>query len=138
MGGQPEEVVEVALAVTVRGGRVLVARRDRDAHLGGLWEFPGGKIERGEEPEAAALRELAEETGLDGNRVEPLTVFHYAYPDRNVRLHAFLVTEPRGEVAIAGGRSWEWVEPAALASLPMPEANRAILRALAWRTGGTA
>lgn len=122
--------VEVALAIVVRDGRVLVARREPGSHLEGLWEFPGGKIEPDEEPREAALRELREETGLVASDAEPLNVFHYAYPDRDVRLHAFLVREATGDP----GR-WEWVEAGALAALPMPEANRAILRALAWRLG---
>ena len=122
--------VDVALAIVVREGRVLVARREPGSHLEGLWEFPGGKIEPGEEPHAAALRELREETGLEAQDAEPLNIFHYAYPDRDVRLHAFVVRDARGEP----GR-WEWVERGSLEALPMPEANRAILRALAWRLG---
>jgi len=127
--------IEVALAVPVRAGRVLVARRAAGAHLEGLWEFPGGKIVSGEEPDRAALRELAEETGLTAATAEPLTVFHYTYPDRNLRLHVFVVREPEGDVTTEGGRDWSWADPAELSSLPMPEANRAILRALAWRFG---
>jgi 8-oxo-dGTP diphosphatase len=128
------ERVDVAVAVVMREGRVLVARRMRGSHLEGLWEFPGGKVEPGESPEAAAARELEEETGLRAGATEPLTTFLHSYPDRTVRLHAFLARRPSGEVA-AGGQSWEWVTPRALAGLPMPEANRAILRALCWRTG---
>lgn len=123
----------MALAVALRGGKVLVAERDAAAHLGGCWEFPGGKIEPGEEPRSAALRELTEETGLEGGTAEPLVVLVHGYPDRTVRLHAYLVREPAGEVRVDGGRKWAWLPPAELASLPMPEANAAILRALAWR-----
>lgn len=122
--------VDVALAIVVREGRVLVARREPGSHLEGLWEFPGGKIEAGEDPPAAALRELREETGLVAAEAEPLNIFHHAYPDRDVRLHAFVVRDASGDP----GR-WEWVEMKALEALPMPEANRAILWALAWRLG---
>lgn len=125
--------VEVALAVAVRGGKILVAEREAVVHLGGLWEFPGGKVEPGEEPERAALRELREEAGLEGATAEPLLVLLHAYPDRTVRLHAYLVREPAGEVRVDGGRRWAWLSRAELAALPMPEANAAILRALAWR-----
>lgn len=125
--------VDVALAIVLRERRVLVARREPGSHLEGLWEFPGGKIEAGEEPHDAALRELREETGLVGSEAEPLNIFHYAYPDRDVRLHAFVVRDAVGEP-----RRFEWVEAKALEALPMPEANRAILRALAWRLGDVA
>ncbi len=110
-----------------------MAERGAAAHLGGLWEFPGGKIEPGEEPQSAALRELKEETGLEGATAEPLVVLVHSYPDRTVRLHAYLIREPAGQVHVDGGRRWAWRPPAELASLPMPEANAAILRALTWR-----
>jgi 8-oxo-dGTP diphosphatase len=127
------ETVAVALAVAVRDGRVLVTRRAAGSHLGGLWEFPGGKIGSGEEPSGGAARELTEETGLRGGRIEPLVVVAFDYPDRSVRLHVFLVRDPEGEVVIDGEREWRWADRATLESLEMPEANRPILRALAWR-----
>jgi 8-oxo-dGTP diphosphatase len=117
----------------VRGRAVLVARRADDAHQGGAWEFPGGKVAEDEEPEAAALRELEEETGLAATVAEPLIVFVHDYPDRRLRFHAFVVRDPGGDVRTDGGRAWAWAEVATLGQLPMPEANHAILKALAWR-----
>ena len=119
--------------MVVRGRSVLVARRDDVSHQGGAWEFPGGKVEEGEEPEAAALRELREETSLVATAAEPLLVFMHDYPDRRLRFHAFVVPDPGGEVSIDSGRPWAWAELESLSELPMPEANRAILRALKWR-----
>lgn len=113
---------------------MLVARRPDDAHQGGVFEFPGGRVEPGEEPEAAARRELREEIGLVGGALEPLLVFVHDYPDRRIRFHAFLVREPEGEPS-TGGRPWAWVAIDALAGVPMPPANRSIVRALAWRFG---
>jgi 8-oxo-dGTP diphosphatase len=112
---------------------VLVARRAEAQHLPGAWEFPGGTIDDGEEPADAALRELREETGLVAAIATPLLVFVYDYPDRRLRFHAFVVTEAAGEVATDGGRAFQWVAPSSLDELSMPEANRAILRALRWR-----
>jgi 8-oxo-dGTP diphosphatase len=117
----------------VRDGLVLVAERAAGQHLAGTWEFPGGKIEDGEDPADAAVRELREEAGLTAGSASPLLVFVHDYPDRRLRFHAFVVTGAAGEVSTDGDRSFSWVAPASLEDLPMPEANRAILRALRWR-----
>ena len=127
--------LDIALAIVVREGLVLVAERAAAQHLPGTWEFPGGKIEEGEEPADAALRELREETGLTSASATALLVSVHDYPDRRLRFHAFVVTDVAGEVATDGGRAFSWVAPSSLDALPMPEANRAVLRALRWRLG---
>jgi 8-oxo-dGTP diphosphatase len=121
--------VDVAIAIPVRAGRVLVARRAEGTHLGGTWEFPGGKIRDGEAAAEAARRELLEETGLEARELEPLPVFVHDYPDRAVCLHCFVVREPVGEVEIAG-REWAWLLREELDAAAMPAANASILRAL--------
>jgi 8-oxo-dGTP diphosphatase len=123
--------LEIAIAVPLRGTEVLLRPRDERGRLAGTWEFPGGKIEPGEEPLHAAIREMREETGLTGGRWEPLCVHAYAYPDRTVRLHAFLVRELDGKRIAHPG--WAWIPWARLAELALPEANGAILEALAGR-----
>jgi 8-oxo-dGTP diphosphatase len=125
-----EPIVDVALVLPLARGRVLVARRQEGTHLAGLWEFPGGKLARGEAPEAAARRELAEETGLVALELEPLVVLEHEYPERAVRLHAFLAPEPQGVVRIEGPREWAWKTPAELGGLDLPPANGPILEAL--------
>ena len=124
--------VDVALAVPVKSGKLLVARRPAGGHLAGQWEFPGGKVDPGEQPEGTARRELQEETGLTVTELEPLLVFVYEYPDRSLRLHAYLARDPRGALC-EGPQEWSWKSLAELRDLEMPPANEQILRALRWR-----
>ena len=123
--------VDIALAVPLRGDRLLVGRRAAGSHLAGLWEFPGGKIEPGEQPVEAARRELAEETGLVAEQFEPLAIVVHDYREAPLRLHVFLAREPQGEPVPQ--RRWSWLPFEELRRLEMPEANRQILRALRWR-----
>lgn len=128
--------VPIALAIVVRGGDVLVARRDASDHAGGVWEFPGGKVEGGESPGDAARRELREELSIDAVAIEPLVTAVYDYPDRTLRFHAFLVREFEGSPHADGGRPTRWVAVDALADLEMPPANGPIVRAIRWRVAG--
>ena len=125
--------IDVALAIPLRDGKLFVARRAESAHLGRFWEFPGGKIEAGEEPAETARRELLEETGLTATLLEPLVVVVHDYADRPLRFHVYLAREPTGEVRVDGGRESAWLTPAELAELELPPANRSMLRALRWR-----
>ena len=125
--------IDVALAVVVRNGSILVLRRREGVHLAGAWEFPGGKIEPDEEPHEAARRELAEETGLCATVLEPLVLVVHDYAELPLRFHVFLAREPTGEVVPDAAREWSWIAPEALQALEMPEANRRMLRALSWR-----
>jgi 8-oxo-dGTP diphosphatase len=127
------ERVDVALAIPLRDGKLLVARRPRGVHLEGYWEFPGGKIEQGEEPATAARRELEEETGLSACELEPLVIVVHDYREMPLRFHVFLARDARGEPK--PDREWAWKSYAELQRLEMPEANRQMLRALRWRLG---
>lgn len=131
--GRAVRPVEIALAVPVARGRLLVARRPEGTHLAGAWEFPGGKIAEGETPSDAARRELAEETGLVAERLEPLIVVVHEYPEHPVRLHVFVAPDPVGEVRLDRPRAWAWSKLSELHEMEMPPANAPILRALRWR-----
>lgn len=124
--------VPVALGLVLREGRCFLQRRDPDSPvLPGRWEFPGGKLEPLESPEAALERELAEELGGVPRVLEALEPLLHAYPGRTVRLHPFLLAldgPPRTRLA------WGWFTPAQMRRLPSPEANRPLVELLAART----
>jgi 8-oxo-dGTP diphosphatase len=99
-------------------------------HQGGLWEFPGGKLEAQESLEDALRREIREELGLELLGHRPLISVAHRYPDRRVVLDVHLVTEYRGEARGLEGQPLEWVQPGDLARYPMPAADRPIVSAL--------
>ena len=122
--------LQVAAGVVVNpSGQILIARRHDHLHQGGLWEFPGGKIEAGETPLQALARELLEEVDIEVQSAEPLIVIRHAYPDRKVRLHVWRVNRFSGEPVGLQGQPLRWVEPADLGSFRFPEANRPITNA---------
>ncbi|PAU56625.1 hypothetical protein BZL41_19610 [Pseudomonas sp. PIC25] len=122
--------VHVAAAV-IRGsdGRVLIARRPEDKHQGGLWEFPGGKVEEGEAVQAALGRELEEELGIRVTNARPLIQIHHDYPDKHVLLDVWEVSGFDGEPHGAEGQPLAWVTPRQLADYEFPAANRPIVAA---------
>ena len=111
-------------------GRVLLARRPPQAHQGGLWEFPGGKVEKGETVVQALGRELAEELGIEVVECRPLIRVAHDYGDRRVVLDTWLVTRWRGRPQGREGQPLAWVAPDELAARPMPAADRPIVTAL--------
>jgi A/G-specific adenine glycosylase len=122
--------VRGSVVVLERAGRWLVHRRAPGKLLGGLWEFPGGKIEPGESPEKAARRELREETGLRAGPLRSRGVVRHAYSHFTVELHVF-EGHPAGRVAARNGDGRRWVRPAELRRLPIPKATEKIVSRLA-------
>lgn len=125
-----QDCVHVAAGViTNAAGRVLLARRPDHVHQGGLWEFPGGKLEDNEDVEEALKRELYEETGITVEHSHPLIRIHYAYPDKQVLLDVWKVTQFTGEAHGKEGQPVKWVKPDDLGKYDLPEANRPIIKA---------
>jgi 8-oxo-dGTP diphosphatase len=124
-------VVHVAVAAIVNARReVLLSLRAQHLHQGGLWEFPGGKLEYGESVGHALEREIAEELGIRIGASRPLIRVHHRYPDREVLLDVWRVEEFAGQVRGLEGQVVEWVPIEQLAMRAFPAANRPIIQAL--------
>lgn len=124
-----ERLHVVAAVVVNSAAQVLVAQRPLDRHQGGLWEFPGGKVEPGEEPRAALARELREELGITVQKARPLIRVHHDYPDKSVLLDVWRVTAFAGEPHGREGQPIAWVAPHSLPDRDFPAANRPIVTA---------
>lgn len=111
-------------------GEILVARRFEHAHQGGLWEFPGGKLEPGEDAGAGLARELAEELGIRVDAARPLIRVRHDYPDRSVLLDVWRVSTWQGDVHGREGQELRWVGAKALTELSMPAADMPVVTAV--------
>ena len=121
----------VVAAVTVRtDGRVLVAQRNADDMLGGLWEFPGGKREDGETLSECLVREMREELDVEVRVEELLTIVKHAYTHFRITLHAFRCRLVSGEPRCLDCAAFRWVTPAELDALPMSVADRKVAQIL--------
>ena len=119
---------EVALALVRQGERWLVARRHADTHLGGLWEFPGGKRNSDEKPEAAALRELREECGVEAMAERLLDAVVYEDDTRRVVLTPVICRWEAGQPRPIASSECLWATLAELQKLDMPPVNAEILQ----------
>jgi len=130
-------LVTVVAAVLCRGDEMLVALRPEGKSLAGLWEFPGGKIEPGESPEAALVRELDEELGIGvaAEALVPLGFVSHGYADFHLLMLCYRCHRWQGEPVGRQGQPLRWGRLAELAALPMPPADAPVLAMLA---GGTA
>jgi len=125
------EIVQVAAAIIQQDGRFLIAKRKAGTHLGGFWEFPGGKQEPGESLETCLRRELQEELGIEITAPEPFRVIRHEYPDKTVELHFFRCSVAGGEAQPLGCDELRWVEPGELASVTFPPADQSVIQVLA-------
>ncbi len=118
-------VLVAAVALVDQDGRVLLARRPLHKQMGGLWEFPGGKVEAGERPEAALIRELKEELGIDvaESCLAPLTFASHAYDDFHLLMPLYVCRRWQGQAKGLEGQELAWVRPLKLRDYQMPPAD---------------
>ncbi len=122
-------VLVSAVALIDADGRVLLAQRPPGKSLAGLWEFPGGKVEPDETPEAALIRELQEELGIDtwASCLAPLTFASHSYDDFHLLMPLFACRRWQGVAQPKEGQALKWVRAADLYTYPMPPADRPLI-----------
>ena len=125
-------VLVSAVALIDRDGRVLLAQRPEGKSLAGLWEFPGGKVEDGETPEAALIRELQEELGIDtvASCLAPLSFASHDYGDFHLLMPLFACRKWSGIARAREGQRLAWVRAADLRDYPMPPADVPLIAVL--------
>jgi len=125
-----EDITVVAAVVRDAAGKVLLARRPGHKHMGGLWEFPGGKVSAGENPRAALVRELHEELGVEASVDAPLTFAIHEEPGLRVLLLFFAARVLAGEPVGREGQEVRWVQPSELSNYPTPPADAELVARL--------
>jgi 8-oxo-dGTP diphosphatase len=132
--GKARPIVIVAAVVLLNGeGKVLIAKRPPGRPLAGLWEFPGGKVDAGEDPETALIRELLEELGIEIARtdLEPLTFASHAYPEFHLLMPLYVCKCWRGDIVAQENQELLWVKPDELHRYDMPPADEPLKNTLA-------
>jgi 8-oxo-dGTP diphosphatase len=122
-------VLVVACAFVDADGRVLLAQRPEGKPMAGLWEFPGGKVEAGETPEATLIRESEEELGIVVREacLAPLTFASHRYPDFHLLMPLYVCRRWEGTITAKEGQSLAWVRPIRLRDYPMPPADEPLV-----------
>jgi len=129
-GASPLKILlVVAVALIDADDRVLIAQRPEGKALAGLWEFPGGKIDQGERPEAALIRELKEELGITVKEacLAPITFASYAYPEFHLLMPLYVCRRWEGFVQSREGQALKWVRAKDLREYPMPPADEPLI-----------
>lgn len=125
-------ILVVACALVDGDGRVLVAERPAGKNMAGLWEFPGGKVEADETPEAGLIRELKEELSIDVTAacLAPLSFASHAYDDFHLLMPLYVCRKWDGQIVPREGQNTKWLRPRDLFDLPMPPADKPLIAAL--------
>ena len=128
---RPPGLIRVAAGILRDArGRILIAQRPPGGHVGGFWEFPGGKLQPGESPAEALVRELHEEIGIRVEAATPFMAYRHDYPERSVELHVFLVDRYTGEPQGVEGQPLRWVAVADFSSAGLLDADLLLAAAL--------
>jgi 8-oxo-dGTP diphosphatase len=127
----PRQPIDVSAALIFHEGKLLITRRYADSHLGGLWEFPGGKREAYETFEQCLIREIREELGMEISVGELFEEITHAYPEKTVHLKFFACKWKSGEPKTLGCAAFQWIRQNELADYSFPAADAQLLKKLA-------
>lgn len=129
MSGEKSLLVVVACALIDADRRVLIAQRPADKNMGGLWEFPGGKLEKGESPEDALIRELREELAIETQEacLAPLTFASFSYESFHLLMPLFVCRNWQGTPQALEHQALKWVRPQKLRDYDMPPADEPLI-----------
>lgn len=118
-------VLVAAVALVDKENKVLLAKRPEGKSMAGLWEFPGGKVQSGETPEFALMRELEEELGIDTRECcfSPIGFASHSYEDFHLLMPLFICRVWKGKIQSLEGQEFAWVRPQDMYDYPMPEAD---------------
>jgi mutator protein MutT len=122
--------IQVAAAIIERDGYFLLAQRFPDTHLGGLWEFPGGKCQSNETLEDCVKREVFEELGVEVSDPQFFDSIRHPYPDKNIELHFYSCSIVGGELQALGCAQYSWVRPEEFSGYEFPPADIPIVQKL--------
>jgi A/G-specific adenine glycosylase len=136
LDSRPVPEVQIAVGVVFKNGRVLITRRPEQGLLGGLWEFPGGKLRKDESPGAACVREIKEEVNLDVTLEQPLTQVRHAYSHFRIHMHVFRCRFTAGRVRLNGPVDHRWIRIADIDRFAFPGANHKFIPLLKQRAAG--
>ncbi|AKL13654.1 TPA: 8-oxo-dGTP diphosphatase MutT [Kluyvera intermedia] len=126
------KILQIAVGIIRNSqGEIFITQRAADAHMANKWEFPGGKIEEGETPEQAVVRELHEEVGINAGAVTLFDKLEYHFPDRHITLWFYLIEQWEGEPWGKEGQPGRWVHQTQLLAEEFPPANEPVISKLA-------
>jgi 8-oxo-dGTP diphosphatase len=130
MNSQPARTIDVSAGLIFRDGKLLITQRHAGAHLGGLWEFPGGKREADETFESCLIRELREELGIEVTVGELIETVEHEYPEKRVRLKFFRCSWRANEPQALGCPAFAWITREQLGAYEFPAADAHLLQTL--------
>lgn len=122
--------ITVAIAILQKSNKIFIQRRHAKGLMGGLWEFPGGKVEAGETPEEALHREIQEELSIGIKKIEPFMRLKHAYTKYQVDLHCFKAEPKTKNIQLGAAQEYQWIALKDLSKLPFPAANVRVIKAL--------